>query len=264
MAAPLLKENRAKIVDYLSQRNLSDLTGVKIKELVKEDLGISISQPTASKLKEEILDDDSEDEVFTDDESLKRPALSGETDAMVELTKSDNIRHLSPEQMNALEHMLQGHSDRAVAEAVGVSRQVVWDWRNNDPLFIAELNRQRVELWREARERLRSLANHALDVLEQQLNSGDPKAALAAAKYVLQGTKLLGDTDLSTRGPTTPEGVILGTLRMEARRELEAKIDPRKPRDPLADLYEMQAMDEEAEVLAQSRLKKALADAGLS
>jgi len=46
MAAPLPKEDKAKIWDYLRQQDLSDLTGVKIKELVKEDLGIDISQIT--------------------------------------------------------------------------------------------------------------------------------------------------------------------------------------------------------------------------
>ena len=59
---------------------------------------------------------------------------------MSETTKSDKIRQLSQEQMNAIEHLLQGKSDRAVSEAVGVARQTVWEWRNNDVLFIAELN----------------------------------------------------------------------------------------------------------------------------
>jgi transcriptional regulator with XRE-family HTH domain len=170
MVAPLPKEDKVKILDYLRQQDLSDLTGVKIKELVKGDLGIDISQPTASKLKGEILEDNSDDREFTGDDS----SLSEETGAMAEPTNPDKIRQLSQEQMNAIDYLLKGQSDRAVAEAVGVSRQTVWDWRNNDPLFIAELNRQRVELWREARERLKSLANRALDVVEQQLNSGDP------------------------------------------------------------------------------------------
>ena len=80
---------------------------------------------------------------------------------MNETTKSDKIRQLSIEQANAIEHLLMGQSDRAVSEVVGVSRQTVCDWRNNDPLFITELNRRRVELWREARERLKSLANRS-------------------------------------------------------------------------------------------------------
>lgn len=89
----------------------------------------------------------------------------------METTKPDKTRQLSIEQQNAIDHLIQGKSDRSTAEAVGVSRQTVWEWRNKDPLFIAELNRQRAELWSEARERLKSLANRALDVLESQLAS---------------------------------------------------------------------------------------------
>jgi transposase len=178
---------------------------------------------------------------------------------MTETTKPDKIRQLSIEQENAIEHLLQGKSDAAASEAVGVSRQTIWEWRNRNPLFIAELNRQRSEMWREARERLKSLANRALDVVELQLGSGDPKATLAAAKYVLQGTRLLGDTDLPMSGPTTPEGVIMAELRREARQELEAD---GKHRDPFkVDLF---GIEDEVEDLAKSRLKKALAEAGLS
>ena len=59
---------------------------------------------------------------------------------MEKATKPDKTRQLSQEQMNAVEHLIQGKSDRAVSEAAGVSRQTVWEWRNRDPLFIAELN----------------------------------------------------------------------------------------------------------------------------
>jgi hypothetical protein len=251
MAAPLPKEDRAKIVDYLKQLDLSELTGVEIRKLVEDDLGISISQPTASKLKWELLEDTSDEEEFVED-------------AETELTKPDKIRQLSLEQMNAIDHLLQGQSDRAVAEAVGVSRQTVWEWRNRDPLFIAELNQQRLELWSEARERLKTLANRALDVLEEQLDSGDPKAALAAAKYVLQGTQLLGDTNLSLNGPTTPEEVIMEKLRIEARKELMAEIDPKDSTNLLYTSYKSEAIAGEVEALAKRRLKKALADAGLA
>jgi hypothetical protein len=178
---------------------------------------------------------------------------------MAETTKPDKTRQLSIEQQNAVDHLLQGRSDRAVAEEVGVSRQTVWEWRNKDPLFIAELNRQRSEMWHEARERLKSLANRALDVVELQLGSSDPKASLAAARYVLQGTRLLGDTDLPMSGLTTPEGVVMARLRREAKQELEAS---GKYRDPLKiDLF---GNEDKIEDLAKSRLKKALSEAGLS
>lgn len=173
---------------------------------------------------------------------------------MAEATKPDKTRQLSIEQQNAIDHLIQGKSDRSTAEAVGVSRQTVWEWRNKDPLFIAELNRQRAELWSEARERLKSLANRALDVLESQLSSNDSKASLAAAKYVLQGTSLLGDMDL-TLSPMTPEDVIFRKLKREAWAELSAKAEPGE--------FRIFSIEQEAEALAKSRLKKALAEAGL-
>ena len=181
---------------------------------------------------------------------------------MSETTKPDKIRQLSIEQQNAIDLLLQGKSDRAVAEVVDVSRQTVWEWRNHDPLFIAELNRQRSELWSEAKVRMKSLANRALDVVELQLGSSEPKAALAAARYVLQGTQLLGETKLNVGGPTTPEGVILEELRREARRELAPKADLRDPFD--IDLSGTHKLEEDIEALAQRRLKKAMAEAGLA
>jgi len=170
--------------------------------------------------------------------------------------------------MNAIEHILQGKSDRAVAEAVGVARQTIWEWRNHDVLFIAELNRQRSELWREAHQRLKILANRALDAVEQQLDSGDPKASLAAARYILQGTRLLGDTDLPKGGPTTPEAVIMDRLRSEARTELIEE-DKKKPRSLWPELDPMREFNEidfaqRVENLAKSRLERAMAEAGLS
>jgi hypothetical protein len=187
---------------------------------------------------------------------------------MNETTKPDKTRQLSIEQENAIDHLLQGKSDRAVAETVGVSRQTVWEWRNRDPLFIAELNRQRVELWSEARQRLKSLANRALDVVETQIDSDDPKAALAAAKYVLQGTKLLGETELHISGPTTPGAVILQDLRREARKEFAAELEEINRQNQIFDfnptIYQKNQIEEKIESLAQSRLKDAMAEAGLS
>jgi hypothetical protein len=185
---------------------------------------------------------------------------------MIKTTKSDKTRQLSIEQESAIEHLLQGKSDRAVAEAVGVTRQTVNEWRNNDILFIATLNRERSELWKGSRERLKDLTGQAVDVLEQQLGNGDPKVALAAARHILQGNKLLGGSDVPKAGLTTPEAIIMERLRSEARKELdeeERKSDPYSKFDPLRDIYES-SLNERVEDLARSRLKKAMAEAGLS
>jgi len=104
-------------------------------------------------------------------------------------------------------------------------------------------------------------------VVELHLGSDDPKAALGAAKYILQGTRLLGDTDLPISGPTTPEGVLLPELRREARQEWEAKNGKQhQTRDFMydPDLLETDRRETEIEALAKSKLKKAMAEAWLA
>ena len=187
---------------------------------------------------------------------------------MIKTTNPDKTRQLSIEQQSAIEHLLLGKSDKAVGEAVGVARQTIWGWRNNDILFMATLNRERFELWKESRERLKDLTGQAVDVLEQQLGSEDPKIALAAARHILQGNKLLGGSEVPKAGLTTPEAIIMERLRSEARKELvkeERKADPygMSKLDPFRGVYDS-SLDERVENLARSRLKKAMAEAGLS
>lgn len=120
---------------------------------------------------------------------------------------------MSIEEENAIEHLLQGKSDVATAEAVGVSRQTVWEWRNRKPVFVAELNRRRQEVWVEAKERLTNLANKSIDVLERSLECGDTKIELATAQFLVK--QLFREVPLDI-GPTTPEQVIYNwSLKMQ-------------------------------------------------
>lgn len=54
---------------------------------------------------------------------------------------------LTIEQLNAIDVLITGKSDQAVADAVGVSRPTVTSWRLYDPYFQAELNKRRRETW---------------------------------------------------------------------------------------------------------------------
>jgi len=78
---------------------------------------------------------------------------------------------LTQEQENALGLLLTGLCDREVAEQVGVARETVTRWRNENPYFEAELNRRRQELWAEHAERLRGMVGPA-DVNKCQGPSG--------------------------------------------------------------------------------------------
>lgn len=51
MAAPLPKNVREKILEFLKMQDISDLTAREIAEIVEENTGIHVSLPTALKLK---------------------------------------------------------------------------------------------------------------------------------------------------------------------------------------------------------------------
>ena len=99
----------------------------------------------------------------------------------------DKTRQLSIQQQNAIDLLVQGKSDRETAEAIGVSRQTVTNWRNNNPVFIAELNKQRKAVWGAQVDRIRYLISAALDVLEEDLQDTKNKhLRQKAAIHILQ------------------------------------------------------------------------------
>lgn len=129
-------------------------------------------------------------------------------------TKTDTSRQLSVKQENAIDLLVLGKTDQEVAEAVGVSRQTVNEWRNHDPVFIAELNFVRQEFWSAEKEHLRSLVRKAVAVLEGDLDGEDPRLRQSAAIHVLRTVGLYGQK-MNPFGPTTPEAVL--REREEAR-----------------------------------------------
>jgi hypothetical protein len=89
---------------------------------------------------------------------------------------------LTVEQQNAIDLLVTGKSDKAVAVAVGVSRPTVTSWRLYDPHFQAELNKRRKEVWGASADRLRALLPKAFDTLEKAIDEGSYRAALELIK----------------------------------------------------------------------------------
>ena len=113
---------------------------------------------------------------------------------------------LTPEQLNAIDLLILGKTDREVAEAVGVRRETVTKWHKN-PFFSAELSIRREELWVDAKLRLKALAHEAVNVLTRGLSSGDEKVAITAAVHILKTVGLYGELKQDF-GPDTPEEAI--------------------------------------------------------
>jgi len=109
---------------------------------------------------------------------------------------------LTIEQLNAIDLLVTGKTDQAVADAVGVARPTVTKWRLDDPHFEAALNRRRKEVWGASADRIRALLPKAFDVLEKAIDEGSYQAALALIK--LAGL----DGVASKMGPDDAEEII--------------------------------------------------------
>jgi len=120
---------------------------------------------------------------------------------------------LTLEQENAIELLVAGKTDRETADAVGVHRVTVTKWRHYDPLFQAELNRSRHDLWAGSIDRLRGLLPRAFDALERALE-GDQGWRVALKLVELVGTPP-GQRHLSEYliGPEDPTEVLDAAVR---------------------------------------------------
>ena len=113
---------------------------------------------------------------------------------MAKSYKSTQQKELSIEQLNAIELLITGASDQAVADQVGVSRQTVWDWRNNEDEFAAQLERKRKGLWVSHEDNLRSLITGAIEILRQGMQSQDERIRQTAAVHVLRCVGIYGNS----------------------------------------------------------------------
>lgn len=123
---------------------------------------------------------------------------------MAKSKKIQNSTILSIEQLNAIDLLITGQSDRVVGEKVGVSRGTVTKWRLENIYFQAELNRKRQNIWAGAENKLRALVADAVDVLAAELEEG----SLKAAEMVLKAVNLYGNVH-RPKGGTEPDAILV-------------------------------------------------------
>jgi len=165
------------------------------------------------------------------------------------MTKSSKNRQesvqLSMEQLNAIDLLVTGLSDREVAEKVGVARQTITNWRLYHPGFQAELNRRRREIWGSSGDRMRSLLPKALDRIEKTLSDDDNPNAWRAALEMLRATGLY-EQDLGAIGTD------------DAREIAKSAIKKRSPLDvQLEELTGSKVTEEEIDASLEEMLRKA-------
>ena len=93
---------------------------------------------------------------------------------------------LADKQLKAIELMLQGMSVTDISKYIGVSRQSVSAWKNNNELFKAELHRQRQLLEQHVNSRLLMNVEPLMDkLINIALNSKNENTSLTAITYAL-------------------------------------------------------------------------------
>jgi hypothetical protein len=101
-------------------------------------------------------------------------------------------RGLTLPQQKAVDLLALGHSDTKVAKQVGVTREPVCRWRSHSPTFQAALNARRAALYDASMDRLRSMTERALAVLEAELKGSDSLYRWKTAIEVLKRARLPG------------------------------------------------------------------------
>lgn len=125
-------------------------------------------------------------------------------------TKTDK-KKLTPAQAAAVDHLATGSSVTDAAAAVNASRQTVSGWLNDHPVFQAELNRRRAELWGAAADRLRALLPKALDRIAAAIDSEGPEGLTAAIALIR-----LARVEPLPAGPVDPEAVEVEAIEKAA------------------------------------------------
>ena len=106
------------------------------------------------------------------------------------MTNKDDLTVM---QEKAIQLLMRGGSDQAVADELDMARQTVNNWRHNDAAFAARFNAERQALWSTHREKLRSLVSQAVDVLAEDMAATlEPKLRQSAAIHVLKAVSLYG------------------------------------------------------------------------
>ena len=89
---------------------------------------------------------------------------------------------LTPEQLNAIDLLIQGETDQAVADAIGRDRSTLWIWKTRTPFFMATLEARRQEQFGQSAQRLRNLLGKAIDNIAKDIEDGDVRSSFELVK----------------------------------------------------------------------------------
>ncbi|MFU1991976.1 hypothetical protein [Priestia megaterium] len=125
-------------------------------------------------------------------------------------------RGLTIHQLNAIDLLVTGKTDKEVADLVAVNRVTVTKWRNYDVYFQAELNKRRKEVWNTSIDRIRNLVPKAIERLEKEIEADNNW------KVALEIVKIAGisSNDMKHVGKDDPNQLLTEIAQQKTMNEL--------------------------------------------
>ena len=124
-------------------------------------------------------------------------AKTMEDPILPESSPFSELSPLSPKQMQAISMILAGKSLTEIASELGCTRKTLAKWKASNPHFIATLNERKNEMFEVVNQRLQSLVEKAIVVLESSLDEGNYSAAVNVLKMVdLRPNELETDVEI--------------------------------------------------------------------
>ncbi|MGB9792227.1 MAG: phBC6A51 family helix-turn-helix protein [Thermacetogeniaceae bacterium] len=139
------------------------------------------------------------------------------------MATKNNETQLSPKQMLAAQMLALGRGVEETAEALGVNRTTIWEWKQ-DPAFVAVINRLQQELWEEVFNKYKTVLCKALAVLDKALDAGNVKAALKVIETAKLDELLAKHYQQTASAPTDPETVAQRQAEKAAWSELVGEL----------------------------------------
>lgn len=120
--------------------------------------------------------------------------------------------NLNMKQEQAISLMMMGKSDTEIGEAVGVSRESVWRWRNENADFMEAARKRRENLVARHTEELHDLLGEALKVVKESLRSGDARTKLRVALQLLKMSGLQGYAKITQNEEMSEKEMMIAAL----------------------------------------------------
>ena len=115
-------------------------------------------------------------------------------------------------QERAISLMMMGKCDTEIGKEVGVSRESVWSWRNENSDFMEAARKRRENLVARHTEELNDLLAEALMVVKESLRNGEPQTKLRVALQLLKMSGLQGYAKITQNEEMSEREAMIATL----------------------------------------------------